>query len=120
MTENSTPDIIALYLKLAPGGDLDTLVPCFTSDAQVIDEGKTYRGHDEIRGWREAVAAEFTYTMSVVGTEAAGVVRSPTAGTARYVVTAELEGTSPGVRSLEVSLRAARRSDLRARDRTMT
>ncbi len=88
MTTNDTPDVIVRYLQAAPEGDLDTLVACFTTEAEVIDEGKTYRGHGEIRSWREAVAAEFTYTMSVVDIEAVDAERS--------VVTAELEGDFPG------------------------
>ncbi len=88
MTTNDTPDVIARYLKVAPEGDLDTLVACFTCDAQVIDEGKTYRGHDEIRSWREAVAAEFTYTMTVLESEAVGADRC--------IVRAELEGNFRG------------------------
>ncbi len=88
MTTNHTPDVIARYLKVAPEGDLDTLVACFTSDAEVIDEGTTYRGRDAIRGWREAVAAAFTCTMSVVDIEAGDAER--------FVVTAELEGNFPG------------------------
>jgi SnoaL-like domain len=88
MPTNETPDVITRYLKLAPEGDLDTLVTCFTSNAEVIDEGKTYRGHDEIRGWREAVAAAFTYTMAVLDTAMQGEDR--------YIVTAKLEGSFPG------------------------
>ncbi len=92
---------------MAPEGDLDTLVACFTSDAEVIDEGRTYHGQDEIRRWRKAVAAEFTYTMSVVGTEAVG---TGVDGTDRFIVTADLVGNFPGspvVLRFRLTLRAA-------------
>jgi hypothetical protein len=88
MTITTAPDVIARYLRVAAGGDLDTLIGCFTDDAEVVDEGRTYRGHDEIRDWRETVTSKYTYTVEVVQSEAVGAER--------YVVTAQLEGNFPG------------------------
>jgi ketosteroid isomerase-like protein len=88
MTNIEAPDVIVRYLRVAARGDLDAVLGCFTSDAEVIDEGQTYRGHDEIRGWRETVATKYTYTVDVLNSE--------TAGTDGYVVTARLEGNFPG------------------------
>jgi ketosteroid isomerase-like protein len=88
MSITGTPDVIARYLGLAAEGDLDALVGCFTDDAEVVDEGQTYRGHDEIRRWRETVTSRFTYTVEVVSSEAFGPDN--------FVVTAQLEGNFPG------------------------
>jgi ketosteroid isomerase-like protein len=88
MTLAAVPDVITRYLGLAAGSELDALVGCFTDDAEVLDEGQTYRGHDEIRRWRETVTSKFTYTVEVVSAEALGADA--------FVVTAELEGNFPG------------------------
>jgi ketosteroid isomerase-like protein len=88
MMTTAIPDVIERYLGAAPEGDLDTLVACFTSDAEVIDEERTFVGHDAIRGWREDVASAFTYTMSVLSSEAVGADRR--------IVTADLAGDFPG------------------------
>jgi hypothetical protein len=58
---------VVRYLKAAEADDLGTLVACFTEDASVLDEGRTYRRHAEIRRWRDEVAAKWTYTVSITG-----------------------------------------------------
>lgn len=74
--------------RLAAEGDLDAVVGCFTDDAEVVDEGQAYRGHDEIRHGRETVTSKFTCTVEVV--------RSEAVGDDHFVVTAQLEGNFPG------------------------
>jgi ketosteroid isomerase-like protein len=88
MTITATPDVIARYLGLAAAGDLDAVIACFTDDAEVVDEDQTFRGHDEIRHWRETVTSKFTYTVDVMKSEALGADT--------FVVTAQLEGNFPG------------------------
>ena len=88
MSITATPEVIARYLGLAAEGDQDALVSCFTDDAKVVDEGQTYRSHDEIRHWRETVTSKFTYTVEVVRTEVLGADH--------FVLTAQLEGNFPG------------------------
>ncbi len=88
MTSIDAPEVVVRYLQAAPGGDVDTLVGCFTDDAEVIDEDQTFRGHDEIRRWRETVASKFTYTIDVEDVE--------TLSAHVHVVTARLEGDFPG------------------------
>lgn len=39
----------------------------FTTDAAVTDEGRTYRGHDEIADWLRNAASGYTYSMEFVG-----------------------------------------------------
>ena len=91
MATSDTPAAIDRYLREAAEGDLDVLVACFTADATVIDEDKAFRGHDEIRRWRETVTSKFTYTLTVLGTEAVG--------SDRYTVAVRLDGDFPGIRS---------------------
>jgi ketosteroid isomerase-like protein len=84
----TTPDVITAYFRAAERGDLDALVACFTDDAAVTDEGKTWRGHDEIRTWRVDVATVYEYTLEVLSTEAEEGDH--------YAVTTRLEGNFPG------------------------
>ena len=88
MTTIDVPDAVSRYLQVAAEGDLEALLACFASDAQVIDEGHTYRGHDEIRRWREAVTSRYTYTVTVLSSEPVDADR--------HVVTARLDGNFPG------------------------
>jgi hypothetical protein len=78
------PEIIDRYLRLATGADYAAMAACFTTDATVTDEGQTYHGRDEIRAWREKLAAAFDYTVRVLRVEG------------EYRVTALVEGTFPG------------------------
>jgi ketosteroid isomerase-like protein len=83
------PQVIATYLKAADERDAETLVSCFTPDATVLDEGRTYRGHDEIRRWRtEGPAAQFDYTTAITA--------SDHDGPAGYRVETHVEGNFPG------------------------
>jgi ketosteroid isomerase-like protein len=87
-TTNAVPEVIARYLAAADAKDIDALVACFGPDATVLDEGKTYTGHDQIRAWREATISSWTYTTEVTGTEPIG--------DAGYQVNTHLEGDFPG------------------------
>lgn len=82
------PPAINRYVSAAAEGDLDTLVACFTANAVVTDEDVTYRGHAEIRAWRDHVANAFDYTATVLSAE-------PT-GHDTYLVTTHLAGNFPG------------------------
>ncbi|MCW2784923.1 MAG: hypothetical protein JWP74_1440 [Marmoricola sp.] len=84
----TTPDIITKYYAAATTGDLDSLVACFVPTAEVVDEGQSYHGLDEIRGWREDLASAFTYTLDITGVAATG--------DQAWVVSTHLEGTFPG------------------------
>ncbi|RZU76194.1 SnoaL-like protein [Micromonospora kangleipakensis] len=84
----TVPDVIARYYQLAGGPDIDAFVACFTDDAIVADEDRTYQGPAAIRAWRERTAAEFDYNAipETVEEEAGG----------NLVVTTLLTGTFPG------------------------
>lgn len=64
-----------------------SIVPCFTEDAVVQDEGKTYKGHEAIRRWKEESAAKYTYTSEPFAIKTEGD---------RTVVSNHLTGNFPG------------------------
>jgi uncharacterized protein (TIGR02246 family) len=84
----NAPDVITRYLKAADDKDAHALAAAFTPDGTVVDEGHTYRGRDEIIGWREALAGQFEYTTEVLTSE-------PTS-TDEYRVTVRVVGNFPG------------------------
>lgn len=84
----TTPEVIVRYLKAADDKDAHALAECFTSDGAVVDEGRTYRGHDEIVAWRVNLASQFTYTTEVLS--------SAPVGDDGYRVTVRAEGDFPG------------------------
>lgn len=85
---STAPNVITRYLKATDEDDIDTLVACFTEDGSVLDEGRTYRGRNEIRGWRERLQSQWEFTRTVTGSEAAGG--------GQYIVRTHVEGNFPG------------------------
>lgn len=88
MTTIDEPDAVSRYLRVAAEGDLEALLACFTDDAEVIDEGQTYRGHDEIREWRQAVTSKYTYAVTVLSSQPMDAEH--------HLVAAQLDGDFPG------------------------
>jgi hypothetical protein len=86
----SSPDapVITRYFEADARRDIDAIVALFTGEAVVIDEGQTYHGTAEIRGWREGAASKYQYTTEVFGTQRSGEES--------YLVTGRLTGNFPG------------------------
>ena len=63
------PRTIADYLTAHRTRDADTAITCFTNDAAVIDDGKTYQGTADIHTWLDRSAGEYTYTIELIGAE---------------------------------------------------
>ncbi|MGW6195047.1 nuclear transport factor 2 family protein [Kribbella sp. NPDC055110] len=82
------PDTITKYLISQVTRNVPAAMRWYADDAEVTDEGKTYRGHDEIRAWLASSASEYTYTIELVS---ARQVDEQT-----YVATHHLEGNFPG------------------------
>jgi ketosteroid isomerase-like protein len=58
------PRTIADYLTAHRTRDADTAITCFTNDAAVIDDGKTYHGTAGIHTWLDRSAGEyFRFTL---------------------------------------------------------
>jgi hypothetical protein len=85
-----TPEIIERYLQLGTGPEHAATAACFTPDATVSDEGRTYRGRAEIQAWREDLAGRFTYTVKVLAADGDGA--------GGYRVRTLVEGDFPGGR----------------------
>lgn len=63
MTTISLPGAIARYLAADSTHDLTAFIACFTPDAHVHDEAHDYRGHEQIRAWKEGTMKKFAYTV---------------------------------------------------------
>ena len=82
------PAVVAGYLRAADASDTDALIACFTEDAEVTDEGRTWRGLAEIRRWWMGPANQYQYTVKVRGGQRIGGDR--------YVARIRLTGNFPG------------------------
>ena len=69
---NELPEVIASYVKAHQVRDLDVAIDRYATDASVTDEGRTYRGPEEIRAWLSRSASEFTYSIEATGTTRVG------------------------------------------------
>ena len=82
------PATIRGYLAAHVARDADAALRAFTPTAVVVDDGTTYRGSEEIRGFVSGAGAEFTYTTTLVGAQRTD--------DAHWVATHRLEGDFPG------------------------
>lgn len=90
-TAKHLPPAITAYLRESQPGrkpNFHDLLRAFAPDATVTDEGRTYRGHDEIRHWRETAASEYTYIVELTHAEQLDENH--------WVLTHHLEGNFPG------------------------
>jgi len=80
------PEPIADYF----GADRDNgeaVARCFTSNAVVKDEGRTYTGIEAIKNWKTVASAKYRYTAVPLASEKQG---------GSTVVTSRLTGSFPG------------------------
>ena len=106
------PATIRGYLAAHAARDADAALRAFTPTAVVVDDGRTYRGTDEIRGFLREAGAEFTYTTELVGAQRID--------DAHWVATNQLEGDFPGgVVDLGLPVHAGRRPHRRAGHRSL-
>ena len=63
------PEAIRTYLAAHQARDIDLATSSYTPGATVVDEGRAYRGHDEIRDWLGRSASEYTYTIELTGAQ---------------------------------------------------
>jgi len=82
------PDAVGAYMRAAELRDADAVVACFGEDAQVTDEGRTWRGRAEIRRWWEGPATKYRYTLKLRGGQRVG--------DDRYVARVRLTRNHPG------------------------
>lgn len=62
---NPIPAAVARYFEADARRDTDAVVALCTDDAEVADEGQTWRGVSGIRAWRDGPASKYQYTTEV-------------------------------------------------------
>ncbi len=82
------PAEVAAYMQAAFARDTDAVVACFSDDAQVADEGRTWRGRAAIRRWWEGPATKYRYTVKLRGGQRVA--------NDSYVARVRLTGNFPG------------------------
>lgn len=86
MQKPTLPEPIAAYFD-ADQHDGRAVAECFAPDGCVRDESNTYLGIAEIKAWKDASSAKYTYVAQPRTVET--LDRS-------YVVTSEVSGNFPG------------------------
>lgn len=84
----SLPAPVLGYLDAHDRGRHADARAAFAPGATVLDDGRAYRGIDEIGAWVERAASEYTYTSTRIGQRVDG--------DARAVVQIQLDGDFPG------------------------
>ena len=69
ISPDQLPATIRGYLAAHVAGDADTALRAFTPTAVVVDDGRTYRGTDEIRAFLAEAGSKYTVTTTLVGAE---------------------------------------------------
>lgn len=63
----SLPAALHNYIRSEASRDIELFAQCFTSDAEVEDENRIYRGIDAIREWKRSTHAKYEYTVTPLG-----------------------------------------------------
>jgi ketosteroid isomerase-like protein len=101
----SLPPSIALYISAANQNATQSVKDCFTEDAVVKDEGKTFHGIEEIQQWMADAYAKYHHTTEPLSIQHEGQTT---------IVTSRLTGAFPGS-PIEVPFRFVLRSSKIAR-----
>jgi len=64
MKNDQLPDVVIRYFELMDGEAKEQVADLFTPDAQVTDDGTTYRGRAEITAWLTGQASEWVTTST--------------------------------------------------------
>jgi hypothetical protein len=88
MNATELPAVVTDFLTAQEAREAEVALGFLADEATVTDEGKTYQGADEIRGWLVGPASEFTYTSSITSVTMAD--------SHHYDVLHHLEGDFPG------------------------
>ena len=90
MTENliAPPSVVSAYLTAHAARDVEGVLGTLAPDAVVVDDGRTYRGADEIAGWLRRAASEYSYSTTLTGVDRVD--------DAQWVVSQRLDGDFPG------------------------
>lgn len=81
------PSPIGRYFAADAARDMDALASCFTENAIVKDEGRTYTGRAAILDWKRNAGSQYDYTAEPFAIESSDE---------RTIVTSHLVGNFPG------------------------
>ncbi len=81
------PRPIDLYVMAENSGDVESLSECFSPDATVRDEGRTYLGLAAIKEWKVETKKKYNHTVAPLEVAHRG---------AKTVLKARLAGNFPG------------------------
>lgn len=82
------PTTIRTFLTAHAAGETDVAARAFTPDAVVVDEGRTFRGTDQVLDFLRSAGSAYTFTSELVGAERVD--------DAHWVAINRLEGDFPG------------------------
>jgi hypothetical protein len=60
------PDVLDRYFEAQNDYDVDAMVACFASDAEVRDEGRDIVGTDAIRAWKRETSGKYHITAEPI------------------------------------------------------
>jgi hypothetical protein len=99
------PTVIITYLSAKLGSEVETILDCFTDDAQVHDEGQDHRGRVAIRAWLGELASTYTLTYRVLGAHRwPAPAPAPAPTTAPAITPATQPATGPTAAALRVEV----------------
>lgn len=87
-TTPELPTVLAEHLDAHAAHEIERELLCYAADAVVTDDGRTYRGTEQIRAWLGRAASEYSYTSELTA------VRQDAPD--RWTATHHLEGDFPG------------------------
>ena len=82
------PATVRSFLTARESHDVAAALGAFSDTAVVMDDGRTFRGTDEIRGFLADAGSEFSYTTELIGAHRTQ--------DGRWVAVHRLEGDFPG------------------------
>ena len=82
------PAAIRAFLTARAARDTEAALRAFAADAVVVDDGRTFRGTDDIRRFLREAGAEFSYTVELIAARRIDA--------ARWTATTRLTGDFPG------------------------
>lgn len=80
------PEPIARYFA-AEEGSAESVAACFAEDGFVTDEGKTHRGREAIKKWKENASVKYRFTSTPKSIEELS---------GKAIVVCQVKGTFPG------------------------
>jgi ketosteroid isomerase-like protein len=91
--KNIIPNIISDYVDASNSRDTAKLLSLFTDDAIVKDEGKSYKGLNEIKAWLKLITELYEFQMEVLDIK----LEQPA-----IIVTTRLTGNFPGKNPIDI------------------